>query len=205
MYIIISVILLFFLFIFIPHTMKIKIECEHNKQFKIQNTKNYVIFNLFGILPIAKIMVAERVKKVIKNKTIIELIASTMQKINKAKNIKTKEILNIDYLLLNAFSNIKYKKLIISAGFNTNEYVINSYINAAINTLICMYINFHKEKFNFNKLYYQVYISQIPLKIYLDCIININFAKAIKEILKKYLKTNKLIKKRSEYYGRTSN
>lgn len=195
-----SVILLFFCLFFIPHTMCIKIDYEYKENRKTLDKKNYLILKLFGIFPIAKIYLSKRIDKIFKQGYIEKYVSTQKQ-----KNMKLKEALSIENILFNMLNDIKYKKVILSLGFNINEYIINSYINASINTIICMYINVNKQRFNLNKLYYQVYISKSPLKIYLDCIIRINFVKTIKEILKKYISKKKLEKKRSVYYGRTSN
>lgn len=177
-----SVVLLFFCLFFIPHTMCIKIDYEYKEGKKILDKKNYLILKLFGIFPIAKIYFLNRIDKIFKEGYIEKHVGAQKQ-----KNMKLKEALSIENILFNMLKDIKYKKVIFSLGFNLNEYVINSYVNASINTVICMYININQQRFNLNKLYYQVYISKSPLKIYLDCIISINFAKTIKEILKKYI------------------
>lgn len=194
-----SVILLFFCLFMAPHTMCIKIDYEYKESRETLDKKNYLILKLFGIFPIAKIYLSKRIDKIFKQGYIEKYVSAQKQ-----KNMKLKEVFSIENLLLNMLKDIKYKKVILSLGFNINEYIINSYINASINTIICMYININQEKFNLSKLYYEVYISKSSLKIYFDCIISINFAKTIKEILKKYISKKRLEKRRSVYYGRTS-
>lgn len=86
-----------------------------------------------------------------KEKKVLEFIKNIINQKDYIRNIYIK----INKLL----KNIKIRKLVFSLGFNTEDYVKNSYINASLCTIVCMLINGNQEKFDMKRLYYQVYIS----------------------------------------------
>lgn len=202
-YIIIPVFLLFFLLFVAPHTIKIKVKYKYNKYIGIINEQDYVVFKAFKIIPIYKMFVTEKLNNIVNNKSYVDILYNLTYQINKQKKNRLKRPLSLDNMLFYLFKNMVYRKFVFYFGFNTNQYILNSYINATINTILCMYINVNQEKFNFKQLYYQVYISKFSLKIYLDSIININFAKTIIDMLNEHI-NRKVLKKRSDDYGRTS-
>lgn len=161
------------------------------------------MFKAFKIIPIYKMFVTEKLNNIVNNKSYVDILYNLTYQINKQKKNRLKRPLSLDNMLFYLFKNMVYRKFVFYFGFNTNQYILNSYINATINTILCMYINVNQEKFNFKQLYYQVYISNFPLKIYLDSIININFAKTIIDMLNEHI-NRKVLKKRSDDYGRTS-
>ena len=104
-------------------------------------------------------------------------------------------------------------KFVLDLGFNLNDPISNSYVNATLNTILCLYINSNYKKFNFKRLYYQTYIAENLLDLNFECIIKISLADTIKVVGKEYFRllkeektTNKILyfKKRSEEYGRAS-
>lgn len=129
---------------------------------------------------------------------------------NKVKN-KEIDILDMIKYALRKNKNIKFKKMVLVGGFNTEDYVKNAYINASLNTIICMIINANQKNFNLDKLYYQVSISNYNYYLATDCIISFSLAHNIGIIMtfiKTFSKLNKSVKERlrsENKYGRTSN
>ena len=88
-------------------------------------------------------------------------------------------------------------ELRLNLGFNFSNSIANSYIMAAINTLLCLFINSKADNFNFKKLYYQTYISEKILNMNLKCIIRTSIANTIIALLK----SRNEYKKENNRYG----
>lgn len=201
MFLTISLVIFFLLFfiLFVPCSIELNVHIICDRFFldikKMSGFKNEFKFKLGGIIPIYKktLFLSRNKQKDNKKETIIK----------KAFNSETVcKLLNKSYV----------DKLVLSLGFNLNDYVANSYVNTTINTLICMYINLNQEQFNLKRLYYQTYVSENLVKLNLDSIIKITLADTIKVMYKEYMKVLKqnkkkvlVFEKRSEKYGGTSN
>ena len=129
----------------------------------------------------------------------------------KQKENKLKKVFNDKTTIFKLIDKSNIEKFVLSLGFNLNDPIVNSYINASLNSIICMYINLNQKKFNLNRLYYQTYIGENLADLKLECIIKISIADTICVIVKQYfrlLKENRpkmlLFKKRREEYGRAS-
>lgn len=108
-----------------------------------------------------------------KNKIKIKLIyfITVFEKdifIKKENKNKTKSNSNKTTLLKALYKSVTFSKFLVSIGFNTYNVVLNSYINALLNSTLCIYINQNNRKFNFKELYYQVYLSNTPIVINFD-------------------------------------
>ena len=77
--------------------------------------------------------------------------------------------------ILKLLKRVKFNKLVVIGGFNTEDYVKNAYMNASINTIICMVINVYQKNFDLNKLYYQVAISDYNYYLALDTVLSFSF------------------------------
>lgn len=104
----------------------------------------------------------------------------------KKKRKKNKE--NQKLLIKALYNSLKFNRLILSLGLNTFNDILNSYINAGLNASLCMYINKNSNKFRYNNLYYQIYMSEMPLVLNLDASIYISPIKAIFEYIKQKIK-----------------
>ena len=127
-----------------------------------------------------------------------DLIGIVKEDLSK-NNIKINEAVRKIIAIVNK---IKFRKLIIIGGFNTGDYVKNAYINASINTVICMIINANQKNFNFNKLYYQFSISDYSYYLAVDTIISFSIIKNIHIIFTivkfiRYLRKSEKIEKNS--------
>lgn len=195
---IISLVIFFlFLLLFVPHSIHINLNFTCDNLFTnislSENYENSVGIKLFKLLTIYK-------KKLFKKKTN-----------KKSKNKKNKFFENINKfsVIKKLLKKIKYDKFVLSLGFNTTDYVSNSYINASLNTLLCMYINKYQHQFNIKRLYYQTYVAKHLVVLNFESIISISIADTTYIVLKEYFKHKKekkmLVFERSKYYGNTSN
>lgn len=105
------------------------------------------------------------------------------RKVNKDKNNKEK--------MFALYNSVKFQRLILSLGINVYNPVVNSYIHAMLNTGLCMYINVNNNKFNFNNLYYQIYLSDVPIVLSLNSQIDVVPIKFLIEYLKQKVKHRK--------------
>lgn len=110
----------------------------------------------------------------------------------KRRKDKTKKI-----LFKSIYNSIHFDKFILSLGINTFNPILNSYINAGLNTGICMYINKENRKFSFNKLYYQIYLSDAPCTVNTDIAICFFPFKFLCEYVGRKLKEKKCISSKS--------
>ncbi len=157
----------------IPIRVVIDTRLNGDNVYYVDNTKKNnditVVIKILGFIPVYKYNNNDKKKKNIKkgnndNLTVTEIL-------DVLKVSVSKEELKLNELISKIFKwvkGVKFNKLILIGGFNTEDYVKNAYINASINSTICMYINANQDRFNLNKLYYQVSISDYKyyLKLY---------------------------------------
>lgn len=166
-YILLTIILLLFLIILIPHSIQINIDYEYKDNLEKVKEDNYIKVKLFNIITVSKIKIFKKVIDVFEKNKVEELA------------IKIKEQIDYGKRKLDIKRGIKFDKIFFSLGFNLEDYIINSYVNAALNTILCMYININQEMFDIKKLYYNIYISDKPINIYISSNINICFLKML--------------------------
>ncbi len=142
------------------------------------NEKNKVKISL-KILGFIPIYVYNKQKKEQKGKTNKVTIAKIFKAIKKSAAEEEFKITNFTKKILSWCRKVRFKKLVLVVGFNTNDYVKNAYINASLNSIICMIINKNEDKFNFNKLYYQVGISDYNYYLTVDSIITFSLFRNI--------------------------
>lgn len=181
MYILLPVIFLFILILIFPLTINIKINTKI-KDSKIEleplpDFENSVKVKLIKFIPVFKTKLFTNKKK------------------NKRKKKKTSgfKIAKV------AIKTLNFDELYLYLGVNTYSYILNSYVNALINTTICMYINLNENKFNFKKLYYQIYTSEKPFVLNLEANLSTSIIKFMIEFIK--LKKNDQKSKAKNYYN----
>ena len=208
MFLKISLVIFFALFVilFIPSSLSINVYITCDRYFldikKVKELKSKLTYKLCGVIPLFY-------KKLFENKDKNKTQKQSENKIKKVFNNRTTiyELLDKSYI----------EKFVLSLGFNLNDFIANSYVNAALNSILCLYINFNQDKFNLKKLYYQTYIGENLANLSFQGIIKISLADTIKVICKQYFKLlkqeknntkdkNKILgfKKRREKYGRAS-
>lgn len=203
MFMTISLVIFFvlFLILFVPSSVNVKINITCDRYFldirKTRNMDNIVIFKLCDLIPVFSKKIFEKKKAKTKSKK-----ESNIKKVFKDKNTLFK-LIRHGYI----------DKFVLSLGFNLDDYIANSYVNATLNTIICMYINSNQNKFNLKRLYYQTYVGENLANLNFEGIIKISLADTIKVIGKQYFKLLKeekmeskilVFKKRREEYGRAS-
>lgn len=125
-----------------------KIEFEPNMV-----KENKFAINIFGFIPIYTVKIFDGKKK---------------EKKRKNKKSSNKNVVK------NVLKRIKVKHLYLSFGFNTYSYILNSYINALINSTLCIAFNYNSRVIDISKLYYQIYNSECPAVLDLSTKISIN-------------------------------
>ncbi|MBQ8042627.1 MAG: hypothetical protein IJ272_00560 [Clostridia bacterium] len=108
---------------------------------KVKGVESKITFKLCGLLPVFH-------KKILEKKKVGK----------KQHQNKLKKVFNNKDTIFQLLKKSYIDKFVLSLGFNLDDYIANSYVNATLNTIICMYINLNQEKFNMKKLYYQTYI-----------------------------------------------
>ena len=189
-----------FLILFVPSSLNISIYITCDRYFldikKTKGMESKITFKLCGVIPVY-------FKKLFEKKKVTK----------KQKDNKIKKVFNNKDTIFQFLKKSYIDKFVLSLGFNLDDHIANSYVNAALNTIICMYINLNQEKFNMKKLYYQTYIGENLVNLNFEGIIKISLADTIKVIVKEYIrllkeeKSNNNIlqfEKRSERYGRAS-
>lgn len=164
------------------------------KKQKNKKSLNSLTLKILGVIPVLKVDL-DKVNIKLEDKESPEEKSEE----NKEKNPKTVSITKILKLIVHdkelKLKDIKDKlgefvskmyveKLNLSFGFNTNDYVKNAYINASLNSIICLYINHKRDNFDFNRLYYKVYISNYSYYLDLHSIIKAKSAETIYMIYK---------------------
>ena len=200
MFLELSLVIFFALFfiLFVPSSLEIKLYLICDRYFldvkKVKGLESKISFKIASLIPVY-------FKKLFENK-----------KVNKKeKENKIKKVFNDKETIYQLIKRSYIEKLVLSLGFNLNDPIANSYVNATLNTIICMYINKNQDKFNLKRLYYQTYVGENLTNLNLECIIKISLADTIKVVGKQYFRLIKddkskilTFKKRSEEYGRAS-
>lgn len=188
-----------FLILFVPSSLNITLFITCDRYFldvkKTKGMESKITFKICNLIPVYYKKLFEK-KKVPK----------------KQKDNKMKKVFNNKDTIFLFLKKSYIDKFVLSLGFNLNDYIANSYLNATLNTIICIYINLNQEKFNLKNIYYQTYIGENLVNLNFECIIKISVADTIKVIAKEYIrllkeeKSNTILqfKKRSEQYGRAS-
>ena len=195
-----AIFFVFFLILFVPSSLNINLYITCDRYFldirKTKGMKSKITFKLCSVIPVY-------FKKPFEKKKVTK----------KQKANKIKKVFNNKDTIFQFLKKSYIDKFVLSLGFNLDDYIANSYVNAALNTIICMYINLNQEKFNLKKLYYQTYVGENLVNLNFEGIIKISVADTIKVIGKEYFRllkeekgSNKILpfKKRSEQYGRAS-
>ena len=166
-----------------------------------------ITIKILGVIPIFKYNYKkEKTKR--EYVSILDYISSVIKKNQQEGKISISDVTKKS---LKFIKKIKFDKLVLIGGFNTEDYVKNAYLNASINTIICMIINGNQKKFNLNNLYYQVSISNYDYYLTLNSIIrfslvhNMNMIFSIFSFISKINKTMKKEIRRVEKNDRTSN
>ena len=179
MYIFLGVIVLIFLVVLIP--IKVVIDYEfYSKDYNINN---------------------ENIKKEIKIYILRFIKIKTFKKKKKEKSNNENNDNNIIYNLINVYKkykdvtedetlldklkrSMKVKKADFEIGFNSKNYIVNSYIMAYINYYINMYVGKNIDRFNLNKTKYNTYISDKLLKVKIKGILDLKIVNTIHIIIK---------------------
>ncbi len=186
----IILLVVFFLFMYIffaPNSIVVKVNIKADEYFtnitKLEGTENIVKIKLLNMFTVYK----------------KELFAKDEN--NKAKTKKNNTLLNkdlVDSVIKRLIKKAKLDKFVLSLGFNLDDPIANSYVNASLNTILCMYINCNQKKFNLNNLYYRTYISEDLLYLNFEGIINVSLTDTIKVIAKEYFNNKKKTNKNKE-------
>lgn len=171
--------LLFFIPIKFTIYTNIKGENVYGVENSKQKNKAYVSLKILGFIPV---YVYDKDKKDKKNKNDRQNSITIDKIYNAIKNSVAEEefkLTNWTKKILSWCRKVKFKKLVLVAGFNTEDYVKNAYINASLNTIICMIINQNQDRFNFNNLYYQIAISDYNYYLTLDTVVTFSLYKNI--------------------------
>jgi hypothetical protein len=183
--IVLGIFFLFMYILFAPNSIVVKVNIKADEYFtnitRLDEMENSIKIKLLKVIPVynQELFVKNNKKKKVtkKNDTLLN------------KNF-------VDNVVKRLIKKAKLDKFVLSLGFNLDDPIANSYVNASLNTILCMYINHNQRKFNLNKLYYTTYISYSNLLILnFEGIINISLTDTIKEIAKVYFKKIKNKKK----------
>ena len=163
-----------------------------------KNDINLVI-KIMGFIPVYKYSGKKKTSK--KDKNILDILNA----IKNSFKIKQGKKESLTRKIFKLGETVKFEKLILIGGFNTEDYVKNAYINASINSIICMYINKNQDNFNLNKLYYQVSISDYTYYLSVDTKLSFRIIKNIDILLTifrliKNLKKEKITEKQEDKY-----
>lgn len=168
------------LIFFIPIKFTIYTNIKGKNVYYVENTnkKNKVIISL-KILGVIPIYVYNKERKDMKGKDGKITIDKMYNAIKNSVAEEDFKVSNFTKKILSWCRKVRFKKLVFAFGFNTEDYVKNSYINATLNSIICMTINANQDRVNFNNLYYQVSISDYNYYLNLDTIITFSLFRNI--------------------------
>ena len=209
MFMTITLVIFFLLFfiLFVPSSLNINMYVTCDRFFldirKQKGMESKITYKLCGIIPVFYKKLFEK-----KNK----------ERVRKQSQNKVKKVFNNRVTIFELLDKSYIEKFVLSLGFNLENYIANSYVNATLNSILCLYINFNQEKFNLKKLYYQTYVGENLANLSFQGIIKISLADTIRVVGKEYFKLLKeekekstndknsvlMFKKRSEKYGRAS-
>ena len=179
---------LFWVLMFAPNSITVKVNIladnyftNITKQDELENSVKIKLFNIFTVY----------------NQELFVKNGKKKEETKKNDTLFNKDFVNS--VIKSLIKKVKLDKFVLSLGFNLDDPVANSYINAALNTILCMYINSNQRKFNLNNLYYRTYISNNNLLILnFEGIINISLTDTIKVIAKEYFNNKKKRKKNNK-------
>ena len=174
MYIFISIVVLLFLILFIPHSMNLKLDYIYNYEQQKVYDSNYILFKFLMIMPLKKFKFVKSIENIVKKKFIPGKQIDPKKKKRSLKKHMSRAVYN----------SLHCTKLLLSIGFNLEDYVANSYINAELNSIICIYINKNQDKFNLKNIYYEVYLAKKPIKVYADIELRFTLFNIIKNLVK---------------------
>lgn len=182
----IILLVIFFLFMYLffaPNSIVVKVNIKADNYFtnisRLDEMENSIKIKLLKVIPVYN----------------QELFVKNGKKKNETK--KNDTLFNkdfVDNVVKRLIKKAKLDKFVLSLGFNLDDPIANSYVNASLNTILCMYINHNQKKFNLNNLYYRTYISENLLFLNFEGIINISLTDTIKVIAKEYFNSKKKIK-----------
>lgn len=192
----------------IPIKVDIYTKLKGDNVYYVDNLKQKndvtIVIKILGFIPVYRYKNNKKEnKKEEDNKSL-----SVTDIIDVLKKSISEEELKLNDLIKKLFrwvKRVKVHKLILIGGFNTENYVRNAYINASINSIICMFINANQDNFNLKKLYYQVSISNYKYYLTLDTslsfpvINNIDVLKTIISIVHRFKK--KKYDKQEKYHS----
>jgi len=179
MFLKVSLVIFFMLFLilFTPSSLNINIYITCDRYFldikKVKGMESKLTYKLCSVIPVF-------FKKLFENKN--------QEKTRKQSENKIKKVFNNRKTIFQLLDKSYVEKFVLSLGFNLEDYIANSYINAALNTILCLYINYKQEQFNLKKLYYQTYIGDNLANLSFQGIIKISLADTIKVIGKEYFR-----------------
>lgn len=182
----IILLVIFFLFMYLffaPNSIVVKVNIKADNYFtnisRLDEMENSIKIKLLKVIPVYN----------------QELFVKNGKKKNETK--KNDTLFNkdfVDNVVKRLIKKAKLDKFVLSLGFNLDDPIANSYVNASLNTILCMYINHNQKRFNLNNLYYRTYISENLLFLNFEGIINISLTDTIKVIAKEYFNSKKKIK-----------
>lgn len=190
MYIFLTIIALIFLIVLVP--IKVVIDYEfYSKDYNINNENIKKEIKIY-ILRFLKVKTFKKRKKedVKKKKDQENNIIYNLINVYK----KYKDVTEDETLLDKLKRSMKIQKVDLEVGFNTKNYIVNSYIMAYINYYINMYIAKNIGRFNLNKTKYNTYIADNLLKVKINGILDLKIVNTIHIIIKlifKYMKGGK--------------
>lgn len=165
--------------LFAPNSLSIKLNIRADNYF----TKITPLVNMDNALKVKLLNIVTVYKK--------ELFGKKKENKNKKKNNPFNDNKFVDRTIRELFKKVNFDKFSLSLGFNFDDPIANSYINASVNTILCMYINHNQQKFNLKNLYYQTYISENLLFLNFESIIKITLVDTIKVVVKEYFNDKK--------------
>lgn len=167
-----NIFILVIFFVFLLFVLPIRTEILLNVKLKDKKVEFEPICGMNSTLKVKAMFFIPVISKNIFDKKKREKKKNRFQRINKKQ------------LMLALYNSIKFHELILSLGVNVYNPILNSYIIASLNTGLCMYINKNIKKFNFNNLYYQIYLSDLPFVLSVNAKIDIVPIKLILEYIK---------------------
>lgn len=220
MYIFIIITILLIALFFIPMRLEFNFNIKSvphksSKKSVIQGKSDFIKLKIFYFIPILKLNINKNKKKnkdkqksgvnneknngkdAKSNHYILDTIYSLFIELLGYSKMKKSLIKRKEFSRL--LNNIKYEKFDLNFGFNFEDPIINSYIMASVNTLLCIYINKNIERFNLSNLYYNSYICKPIYKFNFYSIMKFKLADNISILLcviYRYFKIKFNIKKR---------
>ena len=193
---------------FIPIKIDIYTKIKGNNVYYVDNQKQKnditIVIKIFGFLPVYKYNKnKKKIRNIKKGKTQTVTIKETLEILKRSVSKEEFKLNDLTNKIIKWGKKVKFHKFILIGGFNTEDYVKNAYINASINSIICMFINANQDNFNLKKLYYQVSISNYKYYLTLDATLsfpiinNIDVFKTIIQIIYRLKKKKREKEKQS--------